>query len=289
MSNFTGGWGADLVFEASGSAKAFEGLFDLVRPGGGGVLVGMPVEPVPFDVVGAQVKEARIETIFRYANVHARAIELIASGKVDLKPLISGAPVGRVRTAVAQRTVCDQGVKKSARLEEMDAEPQLPMDAAAAVKLEPLGVTIHEIGLAKPRLLETVALLGAGPIGLLVLQVLKVAGAGEVHVVEPLDHRRAAALELGADRVAPTVGDLVRGDGAGGYPLVIEATNNPLGFQDAVLAARIGGRVVLAGIPDGDTYTLPAAAPRRRGLNLKFVRRMGEDYREPSVSHSLDA
>ena len=37
-----------------------------------------------------QVKEARIETIFRYANVHARAIELIASGKVDLKPLISG-------------------------------------------------------------------------------------------------------------------------------------------------------------------------------------------------------
>ena len=54
------------------------------------VLVGMPVDPVPFDVVAACVKEARIETIFRYANVHARAIELIASGKVDLKPLISG-------------------------------------------------------------------------------------------------------------------------------------------------------------------------------------------------------
>lgn len=50
----------------------------------------MPVDPVPIDVVAAQVKEARIETIFRYANVHARAIELIASGKVDLKPLISG-------------------------------------------------------------------------------------------------------------------------------------------------------------------------------------------------------
>ncbi len=90
VSKLTGGWGADLVFEASGSAKAFEGLFDLVRPGGGVVLVGMPVDPVPFDVVAAQVKEARIETIFRYANVHARAIELIASGKVDLKPLISG-------------------------------------------------------------------------------------------------------------------------------------------------------------------------------------------------------
>ena len=34
VSKLTGGWGADLVFEASGSPKAFEGLFDLVRPGG---------------------------------------------------------------------------------------------------------------------------------------------------------------------------------------------------------------------------------------------------------------
>ena len=86
----TGGWGADVVFEASGGSKAYDGIFDLVRPGGALVLVGMPVDPVPFDVVAACVKEARIETMFRYANVHARAIELIASGKVDLKPLISG-------------------------------------------------------------------------------------------------------------------------------------------------------------------------------------------------------
>jgi hypothetical protein len=89
VSEITGGWGADLVFEASGSAKAYDGIFDLVRPGGALVLVGMPVDPVNFDVVGAQVKEARIETVFRYANVHARAVELIASGKVDLKPLVS--------------------------------------------------------------------------------------------------------------------------------------------------------------------------------------------------------
>jgi D-xylulose reductase len=89
VSKITGGWGADLVFEASGSAKAFDGIFDLVRPGGALVLIGMPVDPVHFDVVAAQVKEARIETIFRYANIYPRAIQLIASGKVDLKPLVS--------------------------------------------------------------------------------------------------------------------------------------------------------------------------------------------------------
>ncbi len=89
VSKITGGWGADVVFEASGSAKAYDGIFDLLRPGGALVMVGMPVDPINFDVIGAQIKEARIETVFRYANVYPRAIELIASGKVDLKPLVS--------------------------------------------------------------------------------------------------------------------------------------------------------------------------------------------------------
>jgi D-xylulose reductase len=83
------GWGADAVFEASGSSKAFNGIFALPRPGGCVVLVGMPVEPVFFDVVSAAAKEIRIETVFRYANVYDRAIAMISSGKVDLKPLIT--------------------------------------------------------------------------------------------------------------------------------------------------------------------------------------------------------
>ena len=85
----TDGWGADVVFEASGSPKAYEGIFDIVRPGGALVLVGLPVEPVNFDVPSAIAKEVRIETVFRYANIFDRALQLIASGKVDLKPLIT--------------------------------------------------------------------------------------------------------------------------------------------------------------------------------------------------------
>ena len=49
----------------------------------------MPVDPVRIDIVAAQAKEIRIETVFRYANVYDRAIKLIASGHIDLKPLIS--------------------------------------------------------------------------------------------------------------------------------------------------------------------------------------------------------
>ncbi|MGI3166417.1 NAD(P)-dependent alcohol dehydrogenase [Pseudooceanicola sp. 200-1SW] len=85
----TGGWGADVVFECSGAAPAILGLPALARPGGAVVLVGMPVDPVPMDIVGLQAKELRVETVFRYANVYDRAIALIASGKVDLTPLIT--------------------------------------------------------------------------------------------------------------------------------------------------------------------------------------------------------
>jgi D-xylulose reductase len=86
----TQGWGADVLFEASGNPLVYRGMFDLVCPGGCVVLVGIPIDPAPFDVAGAQAREARVETVFRYANIYPRAINLIASGKVDLKPLLSG-------------------------------------------------------------------------------------------------------------------------------------------------------------------------------------------------------
>ncbi|TJZ87014.1 NAD(P)-dependent alcohol dehydrogenase [Paracoccus hibiscisoli] len=85
----TNGWGADVVFECSGAAPAILGLPQLARPGGTVVLVGMPVDPVPVDIVGLQARELRVETVFRYANMYDRAIALIAAGKVDLTPLIS--------------------------------------------------------------------------------------------------------------------------------------------------------------------------------------------------------
>ena len=85
----TEGWGADIVFECSGSEKAMADIFKVLCPGGCVVLVGMPVGPVRYDVVGAQLKEARVEHIFRYAHVYPRALALMGSGKLDVKPLIT--------------------------------------------------------------------------------------------------------------------------------------------------------------------------------------------------------
>lgn len=85
----TDGWGADIVFECSGNAKAAASVFDLICPAGRVVYVGLPGEPIPYDVVAASVKEARVEHVFRYAHVYPRALALMGSGKLDVKPLIT--------------------------------------------------------------------------------------------------------------------------------------------------------------------------------------------------------
>ena len=83
------GWGADVVFECSGHPSAYADLWKIGAPGNRTVLVGIPVDPVPVDVTEVQARETTIESVFRYANVYQRAIDLVAAGKIDLTPFIT--------------------------------------------------------------------------------------------------------------------------------------------------------------------------------------------------------
>jgi D-xylulose reductase len=85
----TGGWGVDRLFEASGNPDAIRDIFDYVCPAGRVVLIGMPVTPVAIDIVQAQTKEVGIETVFRYAHMYPRALALLGSGRINVKPLIT--------------------------------------------------------------------------------------------------------------------------------------------------------------------------------------------------------
>jgi D-xylulose reductase len=89
VARLTDGWGADIVFEASGNDKAAAGAIGPLCPGGCIVFVGIPGQPISFDVAAVQAKEARIESVFRYAHVYPRAIDLIGSGRIDVKPLLT--------------------------------------------------------------------------------------------------------------------------------------------------------------------------------------------------------
>ncbi|HEY3332502.1 MAG TPA: NAD(P)-dependent alcohol dehydrogenase [Capsulimonadaceae bacterium] len=87
--SLTDGWGADIVFECSGNERAAAGVFEPLCPAGRVVMVGMPGTTIAYDVVAAQIKEARVEHVFRYAHVYPRALALMGSGKIDVKPLIT--------------------------------------------------------------------------------------------------------------------------------------------------------------------------------------------------------
>lgn len=146
--------------------------------------------------------------------------------------------------------------------------------ASTTALLEPLGVCIHAVDLARPQWFESVAVLGAGTIGLGILQLLRLAGITEPIVVDPVGYRREKALELGAGKAVASIAELDGLTAGRGVDLVLEATNSPAGFADATTAATIGGRVVVVGIPDGNLYSFEASTPRRKQLQVTFSRRM---------------
>ncbi|RJL04863.1 NAD(P)-dependent alcohol dehydrogenase [Paracoccus siganidrum] len=85
----TDGWGAELVFEATGSPHAAAGVFQPLAPGGCVVMIGGQPDPIAYDAGAAMVREARVENIFRYAHAFPRCLNMIASGAIDVKPLIT--------------------------------------------------------------------------------------------------------------------------------------------------------------------------------------------------------
>lgn len=87
--NLTNNMGVDILFECSGSSAVITNLTQYMAPGSTAILVGMPINPAPVDIVSAQAKEITFKTIFRYVNMYPRTIRLLSSGKLNLKPLIS--------------------------------------------------------------------------------------------------------------------------------------------------------------------------------------------------------
>ena len=149
-------------------------------------------------------------------------------------------------------------------------------DADGAM-LEPLGVAIHSADLGHLPFGGTASVIGCGPIGLLLIGVLKAAGASSVLAVEPLAHRREAAARLGADQVFDSAAVLDGGYGDG-VDVAFEAAGNDEGVGLAMASVRPGGRVVLAGIPGDDVIRFGASLARRKGLTIAMVRRMNEVY-----------
>ena len=157
------------------------------------------------------------------------------------------------------------------------------IDDAEGALLEPLGVAIHSVDLAHVQIGADVAVLGCGPIGLCLIQLLRLRGVNRIVAADPLPHRRAAAARAGANLVldpnAPDyVAQLPDATHGVGVDVAFEVAGTDAAVAAAVAVARPGARVVLVGIPDDDRTSFPAGATRRKGLTLVLVRRMNDVY-----------
>jgi L-iditol 2-dehydrogenase len=157
------------------------------------------------------------------------------------------------------------------------------IDDAEAVMLEPLGVAIHAADLAKLRVARSVAILGAGPIGLCILQVVRLSGSDPIFVTDKFPWRLDLARRLGAtkafncDELDPV--EAVRhATGARGVDVAIEAAWCDRSLDQAAGMLVMGGRLVVAGISDDDRMTLKHSVARRKGLSIIMVRRMKHAY-----------
>ena len=155
----------------------------------------------------------------------------------------------------------------------------IPDDEAALI--EPLGVALHalDLGLVAPN--DRVGVYGCGPIGLLLIQLLHMRGAGTVIATDCLEHRVSAAMALGATAAFLVDKQLVANMSeprllAREQPVdvAIEVSGSDEALSDAIAAVRPGGRVVIVGIPAGDRTAFEAAAARRKEIAISLCRRM---------------
>jgi len=157
------------------------------------------------------------------------------------------------------------------------------MSSIDGAMLEPLGVALHAVDLAHLKVQESVAVLGAGPIGLLVLKTAVAAGAHPVIVTDRFPWRLEYARRFGAHHTINVceqspVEAIMTLTGGRGVDAVFEAAWGAEAAEQAVEAACLGGRVILVGIPSDDKLHIPASPARRKGLTIKFSRRMKHAY-----------
>jgi L-iditol 2-dehydrogenase len=161
--------------------------------------------------------------------------------------------------------------------------PQI--DYAHATLLEPLAVMMHMLELCEIRVGDTVAVTGAGPIGMLCAAIAKAAGASQVFIADPLAYRLKLATKMGADiaidtsthKLVETVLDATRGRGA---DVVLEAAGAPEAVNSAIRMAAPGATVMLIGILSELNPQIDVHAAMGKELTLQTLKRSNHRAQE---------
>jgi L-iditol 2-dehydrogenase len=168
----------------------------------------------------------------------------------------------------------------------LPAESLLPLPAgvsfAEGTLFEPLAVVLHSMKFIALQPLETAAVFGAGPIGLMTIALLKLSGAGRIWAIEPAAHRREMAKALGVDaaidpHAADAAIEILRDTGGRRVDVAIDCVARENSLDQCVAAARNGGRMVITGIPFEARVPIDWHIARRKELVIYNVRRSNHE------------
>ncbi len=152
-----------------------------------------------------------------------------------------------------------------------------------AALAEPLAIGLHSVRLASICPGETVAVIGAGPIGLLTIAALRAAGAARIWAVEPLAHRRELARGIGAHAAiepGEAAEEILKATGQRGVDCAFDCAAGANTTSQAVQLACNAGRVALTGIHSTPLISMDGSAMRRKELTIFNVRRSNHETEE---------
>lgn len=159
--------------------------------------------------------------------------------------------------------------------------PDSISDATGAL-LEPLGVAVHAVDLGKLKVANSVVVIGCGPIGLLLIRMARLSGTDPIYAFDCFPWRAEKAKAWGASDAwtldmdsVERIHQITQGQGV---DVVFEAAWADDSVRQAAEMTRLGGRVVLVGIPSQDHFTMRHSTARRKGLTIMMSRRMKNVY-----------
>ncbi|HML16018.1 MAG TPA: alcohol dehydrogenase catalytic domain-containing protein [Bryobacteraceae bacterium] len=149
---------------------------------------------------------------------------------------------------------------------------------ATATLAEPLAVMMHMLELIEIRVGDTVAVTGAGPVGMLCAAMARAAGASRVFIADRLAYRLRLAMAMGADVAIhttsqPVVETVLDATGGRGVDLVMEASGCAELMNAAIRMARMGGTVMQIGIFSELMPKIDIHTAMLKELDLKTLKR----------------
>jgi L-iditol 2-dehydrogenase len=157
------------------------------------------------------------------------------------------------------------------------------MTFAQGAVLEPLGVALHSMNLGKVHLADTVAVIGSGPIGLMIASLAKLSGAQDVFLTDIVEHRVRKAERMGVSLAInaakqDAVKAILQATNGRGVDVAFEVAGAVETSEQAAEVSKAGGTVVVTGICGEDRMDFKAGVTRRKGITIKVCRRMKHVY-----------